>query len=83
MRRKSQRPASNGSGALWVTALFLTVSTLASCTGLRPARIDPPSCPRFGPAAAAQILTVRAGGEAEEMSDWIEDIVIYCFVEEI
>jgi hypothetical protein len=50
---------------------------------LRPARIDPPSCPRFGPAAAAQILTVRAGGEAEEMSDWIEDIVIYCFVEEI
>ena len=83
MRRKSHWPGSNGSAAWLGAALCLMMISLVSCTGLRPARIDPPSCPRFGPAAAAQMIMVRESGEAEEMSEWIEDIVIYCFVEEI
>jgi hypothetical protein len=60
------------------------MSLLVSCSGSRLAREgQAPDCPRFGHKVAHDLLRIRIDIQHPEMSRWIEEILVYCFVEEI
>lgn len=84
MSEKSCRPDWRGSGGWWGLGPCLILSMLVSCAGWPPERGVPvPDCPRFGDNVADQLLELRLSQGNPELKRWIEDLLIYCFVEEI